>query len=480
MIVEKHIEGRLLEEERQTIVHRVLIATKYMAVPLVLSFSLVDHFFAPKLFWQFFYLRLFIIPVGACAYFMYRLKIVRERFYELPGIFVCLFLGLYNAYMAMVTGGAASPYYAGLNLVTFGSLFFLPFRKRYIVLMFLAIYGPYFALLPFFTEHLSLKYFVPNVAFMFSTGFVGLIVAWVTREMRRKEVEAKISLEFELQNKDRIIKAKTQEATELEKLAIQFSPQVISAIKSQQIDLSSSIRQEISCIFIDLENSTSRSARIDYSIYSSLLREFFSDCVEILLSHNITVGTYLGDGLLAFANAPQMVPEHAKMAVDSCLDILSRHHQKSSYYRDKWRTNFNVRIGINTGFAEVGFFPSAQRGTYTAVGEAVNLASRLMTNAPPNSICVTRGVLVKMGDSLSNVDVESLGTFDNIKGFQGELYDLFSIRKKEMKQDRSRDACPLCGGKLVAINDLGETILARCMKCRYTDLIDKSKFSNVA
>ena len=85
-----------------------------------------------------------------------------------------------------------------------------------------------------------------------------------------------------------------------------------------------------------------------------------------------------------------------------------------------------------------------------------------------------------MGDGLSDVDVQTLGTFDNIKGFQGELYDLFSIRKRESKQDDSHHGCPLCAGELVAVNDLGGTVLVRCVKCRYTDLIDKDKFSKAA
>lgn len=444
-----------------------------MAVPLVLSFVGVDYIYRPDLVWDFFKVRLLIIPAAVIIGLMIRTRYGRGHMIYLPSLLFCGFLGMYSAYLTYRTGGDNSPYYAGLNLIAIGALSFLPWPSRLLPIAVAVIYGPHFATL-FWDQEIHAGDLVPQIAFMGSTIFLSMITHFLTANLRRAEVTSKLQLKTEIETKDQVIEDKTRHGIFLEKLAMQFSPQVVDAIKGGTLDLNDRRRQAVTCIFLDVENSTSRSSRLDYGEYSNLLSEFFSDCIDVFLKHDVTVGTYLGDGLMAFSNAPLKQVDHQKIALNACLDILRLHERKRHYYDERWRSEFNIRIGINTGYALVGFFPNATRGTYTAIGDVVNLASRLCGKGAANSICVTKSFLRDMVDNLSNLAVETLGTLDNLKGFEGERFDLFAVRTLPSLQDLEFDSiCPLCSGKLSVSAHLGQTDLIRCASCGFQDFRDQ-------
>ena len=441
-----------------------------MAVPIVLSFSVVDYIFRPDLFLEFLGVRMFILPVSLMIYFL-----LKKNWGETYFVSMCFtaFLGLYSAYLTWRTGGGSSIYYAGLNLVAVGSMGFVPWPAKKLPLVTALIYGPFLATL-FFDSNINAQTLIPNLAFMGSTIFVAIVIHYLTSRLRWAEVEARLKLGNEIETKDQVIEDKTRHGVFLEKLAMQFSPQVIDAIKGGSLNIEDRVRRSISCIFIDIENSTGRSARLDYSEYSDILSAFFSECIDILLNHDITVGTYLGDGLMAFSNAPMESQDHQLAALSACLDILKVHRRKFKYYSDRWRSPFNIRIGINTGFALVGFFPNPKRGTYTAVGDVINLASRLCGKAHPNTVCVTKDFLKDLSGKLEAVKIERSSNTDAIKGFEGEHFELFAITNLNTSSEESAQSmCPLCGNQLFVAESLGQVDVVRCTGCNYHDLVDK-------
>lgn len=468
------IEEVLREEERQIVISRTRIAGKYMAAPLVLSFTAIDYFFAPDLIIEFFRVRLAVIACVVSLVALYRLNIIKNKWYAVPSYFIALFLSFYNTYLAYRTGIEESAYYAGLNLIAIGGIYFLPLNFLQLTVLFFSIYGPYFLTVVLLDNQINTQLFVPNSAFMLSTAAMGYLVNYFFRLLRRSEITARLKLEDEINGKEEIIKKKTQEGIYLEKLASQFSPQVIEAIKTSKVPIDKKVRSEITCIFIDVQGSTGRSAKLDYSTYLKLLTEFFSECVEILLKHDVTVGTYLGDGLMAFTNAPYKTDDHLSRAMNACLDILRMHDRKKQYFSEVWRSEFNIRIGLNSGFAYVGFFPNENRGTYSAVGEAVNLTSRLCALSNQNSICVTKEVLQKLGKNLDDINVFPLGEEHSIKGFEGETFKLYSAAPVKVVTEKNGYLCPLCSAPVVEQADLGGTLLMKCSSCSFTDLIDKN------
>ncbi|MBK9294982.1 MAG: adenylate/guanylate cyclase domain-containing protein [Oligoflexia bacterium] len=478
------LNHEIKEEERRIFNQRISVATYIMAVPLVLLYVAVDMFYAPDRVMEFFKIRLFVIPMAIIVFILYRFEKIKNDWFTLPAHFVTLFLGTYNGYLAYVSGAETSPYYAGLNLITIGSLSFLPWKLRGLIISTITIYAPYIFMIFLKSEKLNYSQFVPSISFMTSTVFLGFITNILTRKLRESEIRVRLDLKNENLKKEHVIKKKTEEGIYLEKLANQFSPQVISAIKNSQLSLSDRIRKEITSIFIDIQDSTGRSTKIDYAAYTKTISDFFSDCISILLKNNVTIGTYLGDGLLAFTNAPQSTDSHAQAAIKACLEILESSSRKKYYYNDNWRADFNVRIGINTGFAYIGFFPNEQRGTYTAMGESINLTSRLCSLAKPNSICVTKNFIKQVANDkefISKIVATGMGRFENIKGFEGEFFDLYSVEPSHKDHVLNQtNSCPLCQGLLVLKEDLGNSAIYKCSNCSYFDLFEKDVVKKAA
>lgn len=133
----------------------------------------------------------------------------------------------------------------------------------------------------------------------------------------------------------------------------------------------------VTSLFTDIASFTSISERLDPSMLVRFLNEYLSMINDILFKHGGTIDKYEGDAVIAFFNAPIEVSEHETAAVRSALEI-----QKASYeITKKWESICGraivTRVGINTGEAVVGNMGSNERFDYTAIGDTINLASRL-------------------------------------------------------------------------------------------------------
>ncbi|MFP4243326.1 MAG: CHASE2 domain-containing protein [Chitinispirillaceae bacterium] len=118
-----------------------------------------------------------------------------------------------------------------------------------------------------------------------------------------------------------------------------------------------------------------------------LLNEYLSAMTDILLSRYGTLDKYEGDAIIAFFGAPVSMPDHARQACLTALDMqsaLGELRKKWLSEGDKWPEivhNMRMRIGINTGAITTGNMGSAVRMNYTMMGDAVNLAARLESAA---------------------------------------------------------------------------------------------------
>src|SRR5438105_1578453 len=104
------VEKELRLEERRIFNQRRSVATYVMALPLVLLYSGVDYFFMPDRMYDFFKIRLLVVPMAGIVYILYRFDSIKPRWYTVPAHFVTLFLGTYNGYLAWVSGAERSPY----------------------------------------------------------------------------------------------------------------------------------------------------------------------------------------------------------------------------------------------------------------------------------------------------------------------------------------------------------------------------------
>jgi adenylate cyclase len=97
----------------------------------------------------------------------------------------------------------------------------------------------------------------------------------------------------------------------------------------------------------------------------------------VIHSYNGTVDKYMGDAVMAFWGAPVEDERHADHAVSCALAMVQEAEALSQEFRAQGLPDLGIGIGINTGRVLVGEMGSHIRRTYTAIGDAVNLASRL-------------------------------------------------------------------------------------------------------
>ena len=134
--------------------------------------------------------------------------------------------------------------------------------------------------------------------------------------------------------------------------------------------------REITVLFSDIRGFTTLSEKRSPEEIVSLLNRYFSLQVEIIFRHGGTLDKFIGDAIMAFWGAPQDDPQHAQHAVAAALEM----EQSLLRFKEELGEDgkdFDVGIGIHTGKAVVGFIGSEARMDYTAIGDTVNLSSRI-------------------------------------------------------------------------------------------------------
>jgi len=136
-------------------------------------------------------------------------------------------------------------------------------------------------------------------------------------------------------------------------------------------------QRELTVLFSDLRGFTSMSEQLDAATLTARINAFLSAASEAVLEHGGTVDKYIGDCIMAFWNAPLDQPDHARMACRAALRIVEKVDALDRELVRQGHPPLVAGIGINTGPCTVGNFGSSRRLEYSAVGDAVNVASRL-------------------------------------------------------------------------------------------------------
>ncbi|MFH1064551.1 MAG: adenylate/guanylate cyclase domain-containing protein [Candidatus Woesearchaeota archaeon] len=136
-------------------------------------------------------------------------------------------------------------------------------------------------------------------------------------------------------------------------------------------------KREITVFFSDIRGFTTISEKLSPEQLVALLNEYLTEMTNIILKHNGVVDKYMGDAIMAFWNAPLDQPKHAERACLTCLDMEDKLKELQKKWTEEGVPPLEIGIGLNTGQAVVGNMGSFDRFDYTAMGDTVNLGSRL-------------------------------------------------------------------------------------------------------
>ena len=149
----------------------------------------------------------------------------------------------------------------------------------------------------------------------------------------------------------------------------------------------------ITSFFSDVAGFTSISENLSPEELVHLLNDFLSEMTDIILSYGGTLDKYEGDAIIAFWNAPLDQPDHAVRACRAALDCQKRLEELRPVFAQKSGHELFMRVGLNSGPAVVGNMGSHSRFDYTAMGDTINIASRL------EGACKHYSVPILVGDT---------------------------------------------------------------------------------
>ena len=149
------------------------------------------------------------------------------------------------------------------------------------------------------------------------------------------------------------------------------------------------VMQTITVLFADIRGFTRISEHAPPEKIVQLLNRYFSAMTDIIFAHGGTLDKYLGDGMMALFGAPTVTPKDASNAMSAAVAMQRRMMSINEELLAEGYPEIGIGIGLHTGEAVVGYIGSERRSEYTAIGDTVNTASRLESNAKAGEILVS-------------------------------------------------------------------------------------------
>jgi adenylate cyclase len=187
----------------------------------------------------------------------------------------------------------------------------------------------------------------------------------------------------------------------------------------------SGIEQEITVMFVDMRSWTARASVSAPADVVEVMNDFFRVTVRVVEEeHRGMVNKYLGDGFMAIFGAGESDSDHAQDAVAAGREILSAVNRLNDELASKGHAPIRIGIGIHCGPAIVGSIGTPQRLEFTAIGNTVNIASRIegLTKAVGRSLLVTAAVRDRSGDSFNFEELPP----QEVRGIEGRM-TLFAV-----------------------------------------------------
>jgi adenylate cyclase len=136
-------------------------------------------------------------------------------------------------------------------------------------------------------------------------------------------------------------------------------------------------RRQMTVLFSDIRGFTTVSEKGQPEEIVQLLNEYFTRMVDIVFKHKGTLDKFVGDMVMALFGAPLDDPDHAEHAVDAALEMIAELRRLNEQWTAEGRPSLDIGIGVNTGPMIAGNIGSSAIMSYTVIGDAVNLGSRL-------------------------------------------------------------------------------------------------------
>ena len=162
-------------------------------------------------------------------------------------------------------------------------------------------------------------------------------------------------------------------------------------------------KRDITCLFSDVRDFTSISEGLSATELAHSLNFYMGRMTDIVFETKGTLDKYIGDAIVAFWGAPLEIGNHAQFAVEGAIKMIETLPLINEEFRKLGRPEFNVGVGLNSGECNVGNMGSDRIFSYTALGDNMNLGSRL------EGLCKYYGTQILISENtLQRIDQEKI------------------------------------------------------------------------
>lgn len=203
------------------------------------------------------------------------------------------------------------------------------------------------------------------------------------------------------------------------------SPQVVDEVsKSGTYELKlGGQTKDISCLFIDIRGFTTMSEGLDPETVVGILNEYFAVITDAIFKNGGTLDKFIGDAAMAVFNSPFDLDDYEMRSIRSAIDIATQSEKLKAKLLEQFGRTINYGIGINCGPATIGNIGCDFRMDFTAIGDTVNTASRLESNAKAGQILISEALYNRVKD---HVIVEDVGDL-SLKG-KANVIHTFNVK----------------------------------------------------
>ncbi|HTG34371.1 MAG TPA: adenylate/guanylate cyclase domain-containing protein [Thermoanaerobaculia bacterium] len=195
-----------------------------------------------------------------------------------------------------------------------------------------------------------------------------------------------------------LIERMRREAVVLSNFQRYFAPDLARQIAGQEGEIQlGGAKRRVVVLFSDIRGFTSLSERMNPDAIASLLTDYFTEMVEIVFRYGGTLDKFMGDALMALWGAPISRVDDADRAARAAIAM----QQVLGRLNERWgllgRPELSIGIGLNVGEVFAGNIGSQRRLEYTVIGDAVNTAARLCSEAGPGEILIAEPLYAALG-----------------------------------------------------------------------------------
>jgi len=237
---------------------------------------------------------------------------------------------------------------------------------------------------------------------------------FLSKPVRREELIARVKTLRRLHETRKELEGRRLDAEVREKEAIRktfsryLSPRlaerVLNSPHGEDVFRDLSDRTAVVALFADLRGFTRLSETVPVSSIVPMLNEFFKVLTGAAHENEGTVFSMAGDSMLIGFNVPVAQPDAAARALNTARSLIERFAPVAARWRKEHGLSTGVGVGIEAGEAVAGNVGAPSFMSYTIIGDAVNVAARLMQRAAPNEILIGPGAARALGSLLGGAD----------------------------------------------------------------------------